>query len=107
WPNLLHTLHKKRVPFYFFSSVFGQNHWLFKAWGAFVKKRVLEATAIFVQDENSRKNLLKHGAQRVYVSGDTRVDRVLKKIEMQIPDPVVSSWCNSSRMLVLGSVHKE
>lgn len=107
WPNLLHTLHKKRVPFYFFSSVFGQGHWLFKPWGAFVKKRVLEATAIFVQDENSQINLLKHGAQRVYVSGDTRVDRVLKKIEMQIPDPVVSNWCNSRPMLVLGSVHKE
>lgn len=81
WPNYLNELRKLETPTYLISGIFRENQMFFKWYGRFYRKALETFTFFFVQNESSKKLLLKLGKTNVAVSGDTRFDRVASILE--------------------------
>lgn len=107
WFNTLQILHKKKIPFYFVSSLFRSNHFLLHPLLKPLLYSVLKAQAIFVQDQNS-KSLLEQSAGKVpvIVTGDTRIDRVMRIASQNLSFNWAIPFCYGKKILVAGSVWK-
>ena len=76
WPNLLHALAQKKVPVISISSIFRSNQIFFRSYGSMYLKALQGIGHFFVQNQQSKDLLNKHGINQVSVSGYTRFDRV-------------------------------
>jgi len=77
WFNYLGQLQRRNIPTYLFSSIFRQNQYFFKPWGAWALKQLNRCyTHIFVQNAESLSLLKSHGISHCSQAGDTRFDRV-------------------------------
>src|SRR5690606_8378599 len=92
WFNLLEVLSQQGVPFIFVSAVFRPGQYLFKPLFASLRKRILRAEHIFVQNAWSRDLLLSSGYHRVTIAGDTRIDRVLEVRDQEFNWPALAAW---------------
>ena len=75
WHYYLAELRQRRIPTLLASAVFRPDQPFFRWYGGFWRRMLSAYTAIFVQDEPSRR-LLTGLASPVFLSGDTRFDRV-------------------------------
>ncbi len=107
WYNFIHQLYLRKIPVYLTSAVFRPNQLFFKPWGNVFTKILNYYTEIFVQDKQSKRLLLKHGAESVTVMGDTRMDRVIKIREEALSLPLVEEFTklnnDDQAILVAGS----
>ncbi len=78
WLNYLNELNQRAIPSFAISSVFRQDSYLFKPYGAFMLKALRRLTGILVQDQRSVYLLKNKGFDNVHRIGDTRMIQVLK-----------------------------
>ena len=101
WSNYYHQLHKHGIPIYSVSSIFRPGQLFFRWYGSC--KVLTYITRLYVQNEESKQLLAKHGIHHVTVVGDTRFDRVID-IRQQAKDlPLVEAFKNGSMVQVAGS----
>lgn len=103
WPNYLNELQKLQIPAYLISGIFRENQMFFKWYGGFYRKALNAFTYFFVQNESSKKLLLKLGKTNVSISGDTRFDRVTAILEKDNSLDFIERFKNGTFTIVIGS----
>jgi 3-deoxy-D-manno-octulosonic-acid transferase len=103
WPNYLNELRKLETPTYLISGIFRKNQLFFKWYGGFYRKALETFTYFFVQNESSKKLLLKLGKTNVSISGDTRFDRVASILEKDNSLDFIETFKNNTLTIVVGS----
>ena len=104
WPNLLFEIKRRNIPAILISGTFYKKQVYFKPWGKLLFKGLNTFTCILVQDKNSEQVLKKHGLNKVAITGDTRVDRVLQLRDERREYPKIEAFVNGKKLLILGSV---
>lgn len=108
WYHHLHQLRKYNINAILVSATFRKDQPFFKWYGGIFNKILHCFTAIFVQDENSKKLLYEIGiSKNVIISGDTRYDRVAEvagKIE-KMSD--IERFISGKKILIAGSTWKK
>lgn len=104
WYNYIAEAKRSGAELYLISAIFRKEQAFFKWYGGFFRRMLKAFTGIFVQDDRSAALLESIGiSERVYLSGDTRFDRV-HKIALTARDfPVIESFVKGSFSLVAGS----
>lgn len=104
WNNLIRQAKKAGCEIYLVSAIFRSWQPFFKWWGCFFRGMLKCIKVIFVQDEESAKNLEGIGIKdNVIIAGDTRFDRV-EKIASQSKDfPVIAAFAKDGFTIVAGS----
>lgn len=104
WYHHLQQLHKNGTPVLLISAVFHQGQPFFKWYGGLFRKMLSFYSAVFVQDEKSATRLAGIGIKdNVFVSGDTRYDRVATIAENVKRDEFVEKFLAGSKALIAGS----
>jgi len=103
WPNLLNYCRKRKIPTYVISATFRKSQLFFKWYGRNYANILKSFEKLFVQDEHSRILLDSINITNVEVTGDTRFDRVLEIAEKCEPIPVIESFKNNKKLIVVGS----
>jgi 3-deoxy-D-manno-octulosonic-acid transferase len=107
WPNYLFELKNRKIPTYLISGLFTANHSFFKPYNVWLKKSLFAFTHFFVQDENSKRVLLRQGFQNVTVTGDTRFDRVFQIASQAVELDFVKQFKQNKTLLVAGSTWEQ
>jgi 3-deoxy-D-manno-octulosonic-acid transferase len=108
WYYYLRELQKRKIPVLLISPVFRADQPFFKWYGNIHRLMLDSFHAFFVQNENSQELLKSIGiTQSVYVSGDTRFDRVADIAADFEPLPAVEAFCSNNRVIVAGSTWEE
>ncbi|MGM0635168.1 MAG: 3-deoxy-D-manno-octulosonic acid transferase [Bacteroidota bacterium] len=107
WPNYLFELEKTNIPTYLISGLFRANQHYFKFYGRFFKKALLTFDKIFVQNKSSLQLLKENGFKDVFLSGDTRFDRVNAQLTMNNSLDFVEEFIANETCFVLGSTWPE
>lgn len=102
WYFYLKVLAEKNIPAYLVSANFWPALPFFKPWGGLFREMLAQYQQIFVQDEYS-KDLLASIACPAIVTGDTRLDRVLRIREEAKNYPLVQQFKGENKLWVLGS----
>lgn len=102
WLNHLNALHEADVPMVLFSGIFRPSQRFFKPWGGRFRAAIRQFSAVYVQDEESRR-LLQSINVNAEVVGDTRFDRVCDIAEKGRPVEPVEQFTNGKLCLVAGS----
>lgn len=76
WPAYLRELHRRSIPTYIISAIFRPHQLFFRPWGKAYRRLLTYFTQLYVQDNDSKELLGKHGINNVVIAGDTRFDRV-------------------------------
>lgn len=101
WGNYLRELHRRGVKIYSISSIFRPQQHFFKWWGT--TSFLTYFDHLFVQNQESKDLLAKHGITNTTVVGDTRLDRVIE-IRNQAKDlPLVEDFKNGQPTFIAGS----
>ena len=101
WLNYLTLAHKRGVKLYSVSSIFRPNQYFFQWYGSM--KALRQFDHFFVQNEESKRLLNKHGVDCVTVVGDTRLDRVIDIRNAAQDLPVVERFVGGSPCVIAGS----
>jgi 3-deoxy-D-manno-octulosonic-acid transferase len=108
WYYYLRELRKRKIPVLLVSPVFRADQPFFKWYGNIHRLMLDSFHAFFVQNEESKKLLETLGiSQAVFVSGDTRFDRVTDIVEAFEPLPLIAEFCADHRVIVAGSTWEE
>lgn len=106
WPTMLTELAERGVKTYLISAIFCPDQLFFRPWGGWYLRLLGCFSHIFVQDEDSRALLSRHGIEHASVAGDTRFDRVAS-IRLTLDEalaPKLKSWSSTaSKIIVAGS----
>ena len=78
WPTMLYELRERGIPTYLISAIFRPDQLFFRPWGKWYLRLLTLFEHLYVQDEDSRQLLQRHGITAVSVAGDTRFDRVIE-----------------------------
>lgn len=103
WFNYLDQLHRKDIPAYVISAIFRPSQHFFRPYGGWARKQLKKINAFFVQNKESQALLNSIGITDVFISGDTRFDRVKKIAEQKKDFPLVEKFATGSRVLLAGS----
>ena len=103
WQNYLNTLYNKGVPVYSVSSIFRPNQIFFRWYGKGYQQVLKTFEHLFVQNEESKKQLANIGVMNTTVVGDTRFDRVLDICKAAKQLPLVQKFKGDSLTFVAGS----
>lgn len=106
WLNFLFEIQKRKnnIKCFLISSVFRKHQPFFKWYGGIFRQALKIYDTIFVQDKLSLKFLKLLGINNnVYLSGDTRVDRVVEIAKQSISIPVIEEYCKNYRVIIAGS----
>lgn len=103
WFNYIMELKHNHIPTYLISGVFRENQLFFKWYGKWYKQVLSGFTHFFVQDENSKKILLKYNFKNVTLSGDTRFDRVFENALSPKKVSLIEQFKGRKILLVGGS----
>lgn len=101
WMNYLTTAKKKGVKLYSVSSIFREKQYFFQWWGTM--RPLKQFDHLFVQNEESKRLLNKHGIDCVTVVGDTRLDRVIDIKDAAAPLPLVEQFVAGGPCFIAGS----
>jgi 3-deoxy-D-manno-octulosonic-acid transferase len=108
WYYYLRELQKRKIPVLLISPLFRTDQPFFKWYGNIHRLMLDSFHAFFVQNELSAKLLQTLGIhQSVFVSGDTRFDRVIDIAEAFESLPLVADFCRDRRVIVAGSTWEE
>ena len=103
WFNYMRELAKKNIQFYYVSAIFRENQYFFKSYGKWFLKQLKKCSYLFVQNENSKILLNKHGILNVMVTGDTRFDRVYAIAHQSYTLDFIVEFKKDKKLLVVGS----
>jgi 3-deoxy-D-manno-octulosonic-acid transferase len=108
WYYYLRELRIRKIPALLISPVFRSDQPFFKWYGNIHRLMLDSFHAFFVQNEQSKQLLEILGITKsVYVSGDTRFDRVIDIAEAFEPLPVIDDFCSDHAVIVAGSTWEE
>ncbi len=108
WYYYLRELRKRKIPALLISPLFRPDQPFFKWYGNIHRLMLDSFHAFFVQNESSGHLLESIGIRdSVYVSGDTRFDRVADIANSVEPMPVVEAFCDGHTVIVAGSTWEE
>lgn len=108
WFYYLSELKKRNIPVILVSGIFRESQPFFKWYGKIWKQMLSSFAAFFVQQETSKQLLQSIGVtENVFVSGDTRFDRVIAIAEKFEPIPTIEKFCGNSKVIVAGSTWQE
>ncbi|MGB0806437.1 MAG: 3-deoxy-D-manno-octulosonic acid transferase [Salibacteraceae bacterium] len=103
WYGYLQSLSRKKIPTVFISASFRYKQFFFKSYGSWFLSHLKNVTYYFVQDELSKVVLAQHDITQVYVSGDTRFDRVLQTYLANEELVEIERFKGDKSVLVFGS----
>jgi 3-deoxy-D-manno-octulosonic-acid transferase len=106
WANYLLEARRKGISTYLVSGVFRKKQVFFKWYGGFMKGILNSFETIFVQDEASRSLLSTIGIDSLF-TGDTRYDRVMENAQDAQDFPLVRSFLNGKKAVLIGSPWSE
>jgi len=101
WPFYLDQLQKHNIETYLVSGILRKNHIIFKA--PFGSKLLKAFTQFFMQDEASCNHLKNAGFTNYFVSGDSRLDRVLQNAKSDFKNQTLESFCKENKVIIAGS----
>jgi 3-deoxy-D-manno-octulosonic-acid transferase len=108
WYYYLRELRKRKIPALLVSPLFRPDQPFFKWYGNIHRLMLDSFHAFFVQNEKSKVLLETLGIQQsVFVSGDTRFDRVIDIAEALEPLPLIAEFCGNHPVIVAGSTWEE
>jgi len=108
WYYYLRELRMRKIPVLLVSPLFLPDQPFFKWYGNIHRLMLDSFHAFFVQNEESKKLLESLDIkQSVFVSGDTRFDRVIDIAEAFEPIPVIADFCGNHQVIVAGSTWEE
>jgi 3-deoxy-D-manno-octulosonic-acid transferase len=108
WYYYLRELRRREIPALLISPLFRKDQPFFKWYGNIHRLMLDSFHAFFVQNEQSRQLLETLGiSNSVFVSGDTRFDRVTDIAESFEPIPVIADFCADHPVIVAGSTWEE
>ncbi len=108
WYYYLRELQKRKIPALLVSPVFRSDQPFFKWYGNIHRLMLDSFHAFFVQNEDSKLLLKTLGIEKsVFVSGDTRFDRVIEIAEALQPLQVIEAFCTDHSVIVAGSTWEE
>lgn len=103
WFHYLTILDQKNIPTILIAALFRPQQIFFKWYGGLFRKILYSFNHIFVQNDASAQLIQQIGLKNYTVSGDTRVDRVIK-IAQEVSDfPKVRYFAANSPILIAGS----
>jgi 3-deoxy-D-manno-octulosonic-acid transferase len=104
WYYYLAELKQKNIPAILISAAFREEQPFFQWYGGLFRKMLSCYTALFVQDERAKALLSSVNiSKNVFVTGDTRYDRVANIAASVRPVPVVEQFKNNNQLLIAGS----
>jgi 3-deoxy-D-manno-octulosonic-acid transferase len=103
WYNLLQALKKQAVPVYVASAVFRPSQAFFKWYGGFFRKMLHACRYLFVQNDASKTLLASIGVTNVFVTGDTRFDRVWQVAQTPKKLPAIEHFTAGQPAIIAGS----
>jgi 3-deoxy-D-manno-octulosonic-acid transferase len=104
WYHYLNELQRAKVPAILISAAFRKEQAFFKWYGGLFRKMLHSFRFLFVQDKLSANLLTSLGIKdNVFISGDTRYDRVAEIASNVQPIDVVEKFKGSSKILIAGS----
>lgn len=103
WVNFINSAAQTDCSIYGLSAIFRPSQRFFSWYGALFRKALRQFDYFFVQNQSSRDLLASIGINDVSVTGDTRFDRVMKRVENHSEQPVIRQWTNQETVFVMGS----
>jgi 3-deoxy-D-manno-octulosonic-acid transferase len=108
WYYYLRELRLREIPVLLISPLFRPDQPFFKWYGNIHRLMLDSFHAFFVQNEDSKKLLGTLNIKKsVFVSGDTRFDRVIDIAKAFEPIPVIENFCGDHSVIVAGSTWEE
>lgn len=108
WYYYLEEIKRKNIPLLLISGVFRPNQIFFKWHGGFYRKMLKNFTHFFLQNEDSKKLLSSLvDEEKIYVSGDTRCDRVIQTVENFSDIALIQKFCGDYPVVVAGSTWED
>ena len=108
WYYYLRELRVRKIPVLLISPLFRPDQPFFKWYGNIHRLMLDSFYAFFVQNDESKKLLESLDIkQAVFVSGDTRFDRVIDIAEAFEPVPAIADFCGDHPVIVAGSTWEE
>jgi 3-deoxy-D-manno-octulosonic-acid transferase len=108
WYYYLRQLHQKEIPTLLISAIFRKDQIFFKWYGQFYKNMLQFFNHIFLQDDRSKKILASIGlSKKIYLSGDTRFDRVISIANAHTINDTIVHFCNNKNTIIAGSTWSE
>jgi 3-deoxy-D-manno-octulosonic-acid transferase len=108
WYYYLRELRKRKIPVLLVSPLFRPDQPFFKWYGNIHRLMLDSFHAFFVQNDLSRQLLASLGiTHSVFVSGDTRFDRVIDIAKSVESLPLIEAFCNIHPVIVAGSTWEE
>ncbi|MEW6772829.1 MAG: glycosyltransferase N-terminal domain-containing protein [Bacteroidota bacterium] len=107
WINFLIQLQKRKshnLKCFLISSIFRKHQPFFKWYGKIFINALKTFDIIFVQDNLSIRLLKKIGFEKnIYLSGDTRVDRVVEIAQQHFSSAVIDNFVQQHKTIIAGS----
>jgi 3-deoxy-D-manno-octulosonic-acid transferase len=103
WFHFLNELQNAKIPTLLISALFRKNQFFFKSYGRWFKPVIAGLDHIFVQSESAGQVLRQHGISNFSVTGDTRIDRVVRIREEKKSFPIIEDFIKNSPVLICGS----
>lgn len=103
WYHYLYELKQSNIPAVSFSAIFRSEQVFFKPYGSFFRSILSNFQHIFVQNQSSLHLLQKIGIQQVSIAGDTRFDRVQTIASQKKDLPLVATFKQGQKLLIIGS----
>ena len=102
WPNMLTTFSNNGVKLNLISARFYENHYVFSSFGKWVRAILRSFDSIHLIDQYSFRKLSDLGFTNIYLSGDTRFDRVLDVAQTDFK--IDFHFSDNKPVIVFGSV---
>lgn len=104
WFYYLHEAKKRNVPLLLVSAIFRKNQLFFSAFGSFFRSMLKCFSFLFVQNAELVELLQTIGvAGNVFLTGDTRFDRVIEIAKDFEPISEIEDFCAGANVIVAGS----
>jgi 3-deoxy-D-manno-octulosonic-acid transferase len=103
WFNYLREIQKRKIPIILFSANFRPNQLFFQWYGQVFLNILKGFTQIFVQNEVSYNLLKINKLNNIQIAGDTRFDRVRATALAKQTFPLIATFKNQKKLLVIGS----
>lgn len=103
WYFHLKLLFKQNIPVFLISATFRQNQYIFSLFGKWLFNLLPQYNAVFLQDNKSYHLLENKGLKNIFLTGDTRFDRVLENAKNVNENLKIAQFKSDSFLLVLGS----
>lgn len=103
WNNYFCELHKNNIPIVSVSTILRPEQVFFKFYGGFFRNILKKVDSFFVQDKQTADLLKDTVAPKVFISGDTRFDRVCQTALNVKPIPEVEKFKGQAKIMVIGS----